>query len=278
MSRKTLLKGLTAMLLAAVVMVALPGLVQAAGRTIKISGSTTVLPIGQKAAEVFMKIHPGVRISVAGTGSGDGIKGMLDKTNDIAMSSRGLKGREIKLAAKRGFKPVKHVVGLDCIVPVVHPGNPVKNLTVKQLRDIYTGKIKTWKAVGGWNKPIVVISRDSSSGTFEVWHKKVLHKKRVRRDAQLQASNGAVAQAVAGNKYALGYVGIGYLNPKLKALTVSGVKASPQTAMSGKYPVARQLYMFTRGAPTGVAKQFLDFVKGPQGKKIVKAEGFIPVK
>jgi len=248
-----------------------------AGGKIVITGSTTVLPIAQKAAEVYMKKHPGVEISVAGTGSGDGIKSLIDGTCDIADASRDMKPKEIKKAEAKGIQPVRHTVALDCIVPVVHPSNPVKNLTLEQLKGIYTGKIRNWKEVGGQDKPIVVISRDSSSGTFEVWNHKVLNKARVRPDAQLQASNGAVAQAVAGNKYAIGYVGIGYLNPKLKALTVNGVKASPRTAMKGTYPVARGLYMFTPGKPRGEVKKFLDFVKGPEGQKIAAQEGFVPL-
>ena len=123
---------------------------------------------------------------------------------------------------------------MDALAPIVNPANPVTNLTAEQLQGIYSGKIKNWKEVGGDDKSIVVVSRDSSSGTFEVWNEMVLKGARVRPDAQLQASNGAVAQAVAGNKYALGYVGIGYLNPKVKALTVGGVAANAETAKSKK--------------------------------------------
>ncbi len=249
-----------------------------AGERITITGSTTVLPIAQKAAEVYMKNNPGVAISVAGTGSGDGIKSVIDGTADIGDSSRDMKEKEIKLAQSKGVNPVRHTVALDCIVPVVNPKNPVTNLTMAQLKDIYTGKIKNWKQVGGLNKVIVVVSRDSSSGTFEVWNKMVLKKARVRPDAQLQASNGAVGQAVAGNKYAIGYVGIGYLNPRLKPLTVDGVVASPETAMDKSYPVARGLYMFTSDKPKPAVKAFLAWVKGPAGQKIAKQEGFVPMK
>jgi phosphate transport system substrate-binding protein len=249
-----------------------------AAERITITGSTTVLPIAQKAAEDYMKKYPDVKISVAGTGSGDGIKSIIDGTANIGDSSRDMKDKEVALAKSKGVTPVKHVVAMDCIVPIVHPDNPLSEVTLEQLKAIYTGKIKKWKELGGMSKPIVVISRDSSSGTFEVWNEKVLDKERVRPDAQLQASNGAVAQAVAGNKYAIGYVGIGYVNPNLKALTVEGVKASAKTAMDGSYPVARQLYMFTNGEPTGAVKAFLDFVKGPEGQKIVQEEGFVPLK
>lgn len=249
----------------------------AAAGQITMTGSTTVLPIAQKAAEEYMKKHPDVNISVAGTGSGDGIKSIIDGTADIGDASRDMKDKEVDLAKSKGVTPVRHVVALDCIVPVVHPSNPVGELSLEQLKAIYTGKIRNWKEVSGPNKTLVVVSRDSSSGTFEVWNHKVLKKARVRPDAQLQASNGAVAQAVAGNKYAIGYVGIGYLNPKLKAVKVEGVTASAKTAMDGSYPVARQLYMFTNGEPTGEVKAFLDFVKGPEGQKIAEEVGFVPV-
>lgn len=273
-------KGITAklivMTMAAVMLIAFSGLALAGAKeTITITGSTTVLPVAQKAAEVYMAKHPDVAISVAGTGSGDGIKAIIDGTADIGDSSRDMKKKEIKLAESKGVKPVRHTVALDCIVPVVHPSNPVVNLTMVQLKDIYTGKIRKWSQVGGLNKPIVVISRDSSSGTFEVWNKKVLKKVRVRPDAQLQASNGAVGQAVAGNRYALGYVGIGYLNARLKALTVDGVTATPAAAMDGSFPVSRKLFMFTKGEPSGAVKDFLDFIKSAEGQDLAEKEGFV---
>ncbi len=249
----------------------------AAAEDIAITGSTTVLPIAQKAAEVYMKKNPAAKISVAGTGSGDGIKAIIDGTADIGNSSREMKAKEEELAQSKGVKPKQFVVALDCIVPVVNPANPVKNLSLTQLKDIYNGKIKNWKEVGGEDKPVVVVSRDSSSGTFEVWNEHVLGKDRVRPDAQLQASNGAVAQAVAGNKYAIGYVGIGYLNPQVKALSVGGVEATPQTAKDKSYAIARGLNMYTNGEPKGAVKDFIEFVLGPEGQKIVKEEGFVPM-
>jgi phosphate transport system substrate-binding protein len=242
---------------------------------ITMTGSTTVLPIAQKAAEEYMKKHPDTKISVSGTGSGDGIKSIIDGTADIGDASRDMKDKEKKMAKEKGVNPVRHTVALDCIVPIVHPSNKVSKLSSDQLKGIYTGKIKNWKEVGGGDKPIVVISRDSSSGTFEVWNEKVLDKEKVRPDAQLQASNGAVAQAVAGNKYGIGYVGIGYVNPKIKAVTVNGVKASAATAKDKSYPIARELYMFTQGEPAGAVKDFLAFIKGTEGQKIVEEEGFV---
>ncbi|MFZ5585374.1 MAG: phosphate ABC transporter substrate-binding protein [Thermodesulfobacteriota bacterium] len=249
-----------------------------AQQDITITGSTTVLPVAQKTAEVYMRHHPDVRISVAGTGSGDGIKAIIDGTASIGNSSREMKEKETALARSKGVEPVQTTVALDCIVPVVHPGNPVDNLSLEQLRDIYAGKVRNWKQVGGDDRPVVAVSRDTSSGTFEVWNEHVLGKARVRPDAQMQASNGAVGQAVAGNKNAIGYVGIGYLNPGLKPLKVNGVTASPASARDKSYPIARGLYMFTAGPPAGAVKAYLDFVLGPEGQKIAREEGFVPVK
>ncbi len=242
-----------------------------------IKGSTTVLPIAQKAAEVFMAEHPDVRISISGGGSGNGIKALIDGITDIADSSRFIKMKEVKHAVENGVYPVPFAIAYDCIIPVVHPSNPVSNLTIEQLRKIYEGKIKNWKEVGGPNKRIVVISRDTSSGTYEVWEKKVMKEARVYPGALLQASNGAVAQAVAKNKYAIGYIGLGYLNKHLKAVKVNGIKGSVKTTLDGTYPISRPLFMFTNGWPKGDCKAFINFVLSPEGQKVVKKVGYIPL-
>ncbi|MCD6584789.1 MAG: phosphate ABC transporter substrate-binding protein [Desulfobacteraceae bacterium] len=250
----------------------------ALAENLEIKGSTTVLPIAQKAAEAFMKVYPDVNVSVSGGGSGNGIKAIIDGTTDIADASRFIKVKEVKLAVEKGTYPVPFGIAYDCIVPVVHLSNPISNLTKVQLKDIYMGKIKNWKELGGLDKKIVVISRDTSSGTYEVWEKIVMKKKRVFPGALLQASNGAVAQSVAKNSYAVGYVGISYLNKDLKALTVDGIKASAENAMSGSYPVSRILYMFTKGWPTGTTLKFINFVMHPaKGQKIVAEAGYVPL-
>ncbi|MDA3898469.1 MAG: phosphate ABC transporter substrate-binding protein [Desulfobacteraceae bacterium] len=245
---------------------------------LEIKGSTTVLPIAQKAAEAFMKVHPDVNVSVSGGGSGNGIKSIIDGTTDIADASRFIKDKEVALAVEKGVYPVPFGVAYDCIVPVVHQSNPIGNLTLEQLKEIYQGKIKNWKELGGPDKKIVVISRDTSSGTYEVWEKLIMKKERVYPGALLQASNGAVAQAVAKNSYAVGYVGLSYLNKDLKAITVNGVAASAESAMSGAYPVSRVLYMFTKGWPTGMTLKFINFVMHPaKGQKIVADAGYVPL-
>jgi len=249
-----------------------------AASAIVIKGSTTVLPIVQAEAEAYMKAHPGVNISLSGGGSGDGVKALIDKSTDIANSSRELKPEEIALAGKNGVKPVLHTIAIDAIVPIVHPKNRVQNLTIDQLSQIYQGNIRNWKEVGGDNLAIVVVSRDSSSGTFESWGHLVLHGAKVTPRAQMQASSGAIVQTVSKNKYAIGYIGIGYLNRTVKPLTVNGVAATTQNALAKTYPVARPLYMITAGEPRGETGSFIKFVLSREGQKIVEKTGFVPLK
>lgn len=249
-----------------------------AGGSMVIKGSTTLLPVAQAASEAYMKLHKDVNISLSGGGSGDGIKALIDKSTDIANSSREMKKQETDLAKSKGVNPVAHIVAIDAIVPIVNPRNKVKDLSTDQLSQIYQGKIKNWKEVGGEDLAIVVISRDSSSGTYESWGQLVLNGAKVTSRAQLQASNGAIVQAISKNRYAIGYIGIGYLNKSVQALTVNGIQASAKTALSKEYPVARPLYMYTNGAPKGDAEGFIKFLLSKKGQEIVKKEGFVPVK
>ncbi|MFU2208450.1 PstS family phosphate ABC transporter substrate-binding protein [Solidesulfovibrio sp. C21] len=244
--------------------------------TIKVNGSTTVLPIMQKVVEAYMKAHPDVKISVSGGGSGNGIKSLIDGSTDIAMASRAMEQKEIDLAKSKGENPVQTVVAIDAIVPIVNPANKLEAATLAQLKDLYTGKITAWKDLGGAG-PVVVISRDTSSGTYETWEHLVMKKERVFPGALMQASNGAVVQAVSKNKNAIGYVGLGYLDASTKPLTVDGVKATAETAKSKKYPISRDLYIYTNGAPSGAAKGLVDFLLGPDGQKLVKEVGFVPL-
>jgi phosphate transport system substrate-binding protein len=169
-------------------------------------------------------------------------------------------------------------VAYDCIIPVVHPTNTVANLTLDQLKAIYKGEIKNWKALGGPDRPMVVISRDTSSGTYEVWEEKVMHNDKVYPGALLQASNGAIVQAVSKNPNAVGYIGLGYLDNTVKALSVGGVPGSAETTLNGTYPISRPLYMFTNGWPKGDTLNFINFVIHPQkGQKYVAEIGFVPL-
>jgi len=249
----------------------------AAADSIVIKGSTTVLPIAQAVLEAYMKENKGVQISLSGGGSGEGIKALIDQSTDIADSSREIKKEEIELAESKGVKPVAHVIAYDAIMPVVNPKNNVQGLSIDQLSQIYQGKITNWKEVGGADLKIVVISRDSSSGTFDSWDNFVMKKARVAPTAQMLASNGAVVTAVSKNKYAIGYLGMGYVNSSVKGLKVNGVMASAQTALSRQYPMSRELYMYTNGQPKGEVAKFIAFIKSPKGQEIVKKEGFVPL-
>lgn len=246
--------------------------------TLTITGSTTVLPIAQKAAEVYMNEHSQVNISVRGGGSSVGIAALLDGTVQIADASREIKTKELKAAREKGINPVGNVVAKDGIAVVVHPGNGMSEISIPQIAAIYTGEISNWKDLGGTPGPIVVISRDNSSGTYEVFNTLALGGGKVREDAVVLASNNAVAQTVSQTPGAIGYVGLGYLSDAVKALKVGGVMPSNATVNSGAYKLARPLYMYTNGNPKGLAKQYLDFIWSDEGQGIVEDLGFVPLR
>lgn len=243
---------------------------------IKVDGSTTVLPIMQKVVEAYMKAHPDVKISVSGGGSGNGIKALIDGATDLAMASRAMEQKEIDLAKTKNVAPNQIVCAIDAIVPVVNPANKLTETTLAQLKDLYMGKITSWKELGG-EGPVVVISRDTSSGTYETWEGLVMKKERVFPGALMQASSGAVVQAVSKNKNAIGYVGIGYLDASTKGLKVDGVEPTAENAKSKKFPISRDLYLYTNGAPAGAVKGLVDFLLGAEGQKLVKEAGFVPL-
>jgi len=242
-----------------------------------IKGSTTVLPIAQKAAEAYMAENPDVKISLSGGGSGNGIKAIIDGTADIGNASRFIKQKEVDLAVTKQVYPVPFRVALDAIVPVVNNKNNLSDLTMAQLRDIYMGKIKDWKEVGGTPGRIVVISRDSSSGTFGVWKDLVMKKERVIPSALTVPSNGGIVQAVISTPGAIGYVGLGYLNSAIKAVSVEGVLGTEENTLNGTFPISRGLFMFTKGWPGGDTMGFISFILSKNGQKLVKEAGSIPV-
>jgi len=250
----------------------------ASAEKVVLEGSTTVLPIAQKAAEVFMKNNPGADLAVRGGGSGAGIASIIDGTCDIADSSRAIKPDELAKAAKRGRDLQAHVIAMDGITHIVNPANTITNLTRAQIKEIYTTRATNWKKFGGPDLRIVVISRDSSSGTFEAFSEMVLDKKKVRPDAIMQAANQGVASTVARTPGAIGYVGLGYVSASVKAISVDSVMPSKETVLKNKYPITRPLFMYTNGAPAGTIKQFIDFVKSPESQKIVNEEGFVGLK
>ncbi len=253
-----------------------------AGTQVTVQGSTTVLPIAQRAAEVFMAQNPDVSISVRGGGSGNGIAALIDKATQIATASRFIKLEEVQAALANGVYPVPHRIALDGIAIIVHPKNPVGRLTIDQLKRIYAGEIGNWKQVGGADTKIVVVSRDSSSGTYETFQELVLRDAKVTTSALVQASNGLVADIVSRTPGAIGYVGLGYLSNKVKGVDVglsdkAYVKPAVGTVQAGQYPLARNLYLFTNGWPEGDVARFIHFMLSPQGQKIVKEEGFVPL-
>ena len=243
-----------------------------------IAGSTTVLPIAQKAAEEYMNANPDADISVRGGGSGVGIAGIIDGTCDIGDASRSIKEAELDKAVANGKQPRAHVVAMDGICVIVNPSNPIDALTKSQVKDIFTGKISNWSQVGGDNEKIVVVSRDTSSGTFEAFGELALNKAKVRPDALMQASNQAVATTIAETPGAIGYIGLGYLSSSVKALDIDGVMPSKETVLSGRYPIGRPLFMYTDGNPKGMVKDFIDFILSKEGQKMVEQEGFVGLK
>src|SRR5262249_24928434 len=244
-----------------------------------IVGSTTLLPVAQKAKEAFLKRKPEIKINLNGGGSQVGINALVDGISDIAMSSRELKEEEKEKLRKKRMEDKGHSVAWVWIGAIVHPSNPVKNLTLAQLKEIYTGKVTDWKEVGGKKGSIVVLSRDSTSGTHEVWSEMVLNHEPVVAAAQLRGSSEAVLESVASDPNAIGYDGIDYVegNARVKSRRGYGVKASAAAVTDRSYKIARPIYMFTRGNPNALVIEFLDFVLSPEGQALVKEAKFAPV-
>lgn len=239
------------------------------------SGSTTVLPIAQAAAEAFMAKYPDVNVSVRGGGSGVGVAALISGSTDIANSSRPMKSKEVTQAKGKGINPVAYFVANDGIAIIVNNSNSVKDLSLKQLKEIYTGKITNWNQLGGKNLPIVVISRDVASGTFEVFNEKALQSAKVIDSAQMLASNNAVASTVGDTPGAIGYVGLGYMTDKVHALNIDNVMPTEKTVKDKSYKLSRKLYMYTNGKASGNAARFISFIQSAEGQKIAETAGFI---
>lgn len=239
------------------------------------SGSTTVLPIAQAAAEAFMAKNPDVNISIRGGGSGVGIAALMSGAVDIANSSRPMKSKEISQAKSKGTNPVAYFVANDGIAIVVNDSNPIKSLTLKQLKAIYTGKVTNWNQLGGKNLPIVVVSRDVASGTYEVFNEKALQGAKVIDSAQMLASNNAVASTVGDTPGAIGYIGLGYVTEKIHALVIDNVMPTEKSIKDMSYKLSRKLYMYTNGKASGNAARFISFIQSAEGQKIVKEAGFV---
>ena len=240
-------------------------------------------------AEAYMGKHSDALVAVTGGGSGTGIAALLNGTCDITETSRQMEKEEMEQAKTRGIHPQEFIVALDGLAVAVHPTNPVSQLTIPQIADIFIGNIKNWKEVGGKDQPIVVLSREVNSGTHVYFKEHVLHHNDANKSAEfspaalLMPSSQAIADEIAQNSNALGYYGMGYVNKTQKAIAVAKDTAGPyytptlENVVSKKYCISRPLIFYTNGDPQGVVKDFIDFVFSTQGQQIVKDTDFVPV-
>jgi phosphate transport system substrate-binding protein len=265
--------------IAIVTIIATSEVLTAEKQTLQIEGSTTVGPIADAFTEAFKRNYPGLEITVKKTGSGDGAAALIDGRCDIATMSRFMKDKEFKAAVDKGVFPVAHVIAMDGVCVIVHPSNPVTQLSTSQIRDIYKGKITNWKEVSGPDLPIVVISRDNSSGTYETFHELVMNKEEMGSKVEYVNSNPQAHARVKTTVGAIGYVGIGFLDANVKALKVNEVMPSKQTIATGQYSVTRPLFMFTNGYPKlgTMTYKFCTFYLTETGQEIIEAKGFVPV-
>ncbi|MBN1517421.1 phosphate ABC transporter substrate-binding protein [Candidatus Sumerlaeota bacterium] len=252
-----------------------------------LDGSTTVGPIAKAFAEYYMSNHPDVNVTVNESGSGNGAKSLINSACDIANMSRFMKDSEFAAAVEKGVKPVAHVVAMDGLPVLVHPSNPVKELSLEQVRKIYTGEIANWSEAGGPDQAIVIVSRDTNSGTYETFHELVMThkvngesvKEKITDGAEYVGSNGAVRARVQSTPAAIGYAGLGFVDKTVKALEIDGVYPTPETVTSGKYAIARPLFMFTNGYPKlgSHTYQFVTLHLTEKGQEIIEDIGFVPV-
>ena len=253
-------------------------------------GSDTIVNLALAWAEKYQGDHPNVRISVTGGGSGTGIASLINGTVDIANASRQIKQEEIDQAEANGIEPLEHIIARDAIAVIVNPENPVNELTLKQISDIYSGKIINWKEVGGDDRPIVRLSRETNSGTHVYFLETVLRlsskedKTLFSMDTLLLPSSEGIIAEVRQNPNAIGYDGLGYVPKDLKMIAIAETEGgayvlpSIPTVNDKTYPIARDLYMYTNGQPEGLLKEYLDWIMSPEAQQIVAELGFVPVK
>lgn len=239
---------------------------------IRISGGTAHIPVMKEAAKQIMTANPDISISIAGGGSGVGIKQVGEGIVDIGNSGRAATDEEVE---KYGLKLFKWAI--DGVGVAVNPDNPVTALTKAQLKDIYSGKITDWKELGGKDAPITVYTRDESSGTRAVFWKKALDKGDIVSSANFVVSNGAMKTAIANDPNAIGYVSVGHMDASVAGVALDGVSPAIDTVKSGEYKVARGLYSNTQGDPSGLTQLFIAYLLSPEGQRIVVQKGFVPV-
>ncbi len=261
--------------------------VQAKEGMIQAKGSDTIVNLSQAWAEEFMTQHPETSIAVTGGGSGTGIAALINGTTDIANASRKIKKKELEDAQKSGYYPEEFKVAVDALAVIVNPANPVKEMTIDQLSDIFTGKITNWNEVGGRNEKILVLSRERNSGTHMYFLEEVLRRGNEKGPEQfapsvlMLPSSEAIINETATSESAIGYDGLGYVTSRVKTIAVAKKKGeafvppSKETAMNRTYPIWRFLYMYTAFKPRGETKAFIDFALGEKGQKIVEDMGFV---
>jgi phosphate transport system substrate-binding protein len=243
-----------------------------------IKGSTTILPIAQSIAAAFEQKCPDTQVEVSGGGSAEGIAALIMGEADIATSSTFITREELKLARQHDVYPVPFRIANDCILPIVHKTNPLRNMSRDDLRDVYLGLVDNWKQLGGPDLPIDVVSRDSASGTFEVWHHLIMNQEPVVTDIPPKHSTEDVVREVSNNPGAIGYIGLGYLNANVKPLRVDGIIGSEQTLLDGTYPIHRPLFMFTNGWPGGKTLEFINFVlDADNGQILIEEAEYVPL-
>jgi phosphate transport system substrate-binding protein len=252
-------------------------------------GSDTIVNLALAWAELYQKEHPEVSLSVSGGGSGTGITALIAGTVDIANASRAMKQEEIDQAKDNGFDPVEHVIARDAIAVIVNPSNPVNELTLKQISAIFRGDINNWSEVGGENRPIVRLSRETNSGTHVYFLESVIRlgnskdKSLFSMDTLLLPSSEGIIAEVRDNPNAIGYDGLGYVTPEVKTLAIPSEAGSPavlpsvETVNAGTYPISRDLYMYTTNNPSQAILDYLAWVASPEAQEIVVKLGFVPV-
>lgn len=262
---------------------------QAATTSIENKGSDTIVNLALAWAERYQSLHPEVRLSVTGGGSGTGIAALINGTVDIANASRQIKSEELAAAEANGGEPVEFVIARDAIAVIVNPENPVNELTLQQISDIYSGKINNWLEVGGEDRPIVRLSRETNSGTHVYFLEEVLrlgqddNKTLFSRDTLLLPSSEGISAEIRENPNAIGYDGLGYVTPDLKVIGVSrragepSIYPSVDSVNNNSYPIARDLYMYTNGQPAGTVKDYLGWIFTSEAQEIVAELGFVPV-
>jgi phosphate transport system substrate-binding protein len=245
-----------------------------------IKGSDTLgAKLVPQLAEQFKAQHPGTTFDIAAEGSTTGIAAIIDGTAQIGMSSRRAKPAEVSAASGKGVNMKPTVVAYDGMTVIVNSANPIKNLTKKQVEQIFTGDVTDWSAIGGSGGKISIYTRNTSSGTYSDWKELAMKKRDYAPSSQKMAGNEQIAAEVGKNPNGIGYVGMAYIKASgIKVASIDGAVPSQQSVLAKTYPYARPTFYYTNGEPSGLAKEFLDFTIGSTGQKIVAQVGFVPIK